>query len=160
MSKLEFDIVHWSSLKHKAADALSKFPAVGTGILTFHDEVSPLNINAETFKIVYEVKIELEEEEAEDCITILNDFVPCLPEVFALVNKYQQLVLKTPEHHEFNSTQTTDSECHLAAATAALPRTSFSYDAYIVFISVLHSHEASQRYVPASLRPSILRLSH
>lgn len=80
LSQFVSDKLKWSGVKNQATIVLLRLLNPGIDKSTLHDRVLALSINTETFKIVYEFKIEHEEEEeAEDCTTWHEDFVPCLP---------------------------------------------------------------------------------
>lgn len=68
--------------------------------------------------------------------------------------------LDIPDLREFITAQTADNEFRPAATTVAQPKTLFSYAVDGVLVSVSPVDGASQRYLPAVLRPHVLRLCH
>lgn len=72
-SKSEIGIMHRTGIKHQAADALSRLSKARTGNTIFYDEVTVLDLKAGTFRTVYNLETEREEEEPEKYSTQQRD---------------------------------------------------------------------------------------
>lgn len=69
------------------------------------------------FQTAYSVEIKQENEEAKEYGTPKRDFVPFLPEIYALSYNTEEFKLKLSDLHGFSTAQTADNQCRLVAAT-------------------------------------------
>lgn len=124
------------------------------------DQVSVVNINPKTFGTVCSVEIKRKEKFEKQYSTSKREFALFLTKVLAIADKREEAKLYKLDLRKFNTAGTANKEFHTAAAAIWQRITSFWYNTDDVLVRVLPVAGASQRHVPALLRPSVLHLWH
>lgn len=154
LSTFELDMVHRAGIKHEAAKALSHIKIIGGHKTSLDDEVVVLNISQEIF--TYTPRTET--TDFKSIGEIKGSFVPFIQVVCMMESITDNHKAKIPTLAEFILAKSTNEDYCSAFASAGKLNTCSNVDSDGVLVRVFLLEGASQRVLPASLRPCFRHL--